>query len=159
MESIEKIICKNLLDRGLKISTAESCTGGLVAAAITSVSGSSGCFDCGVVSYSNEQKQKLLGVKKETLEKYGAVSCEVAREMSEGVRLISGADIGVSVTGIAGPTGGTPEKPVGTVWIGISSNLGSDAIKFLFEGSRDEVRHQTVNKALKMANQTVLKLK
>lgn len=157
--SIEKIICKNLLEKDLKIATAESCTGGLIAGSITSVSGSSACFDCGVVTYSNEQKQKLLGVKNESLETYGAVSFEVAREMAEGVRRISGADIGVSVTGIAGPTGGTPEKPVGTVWIGIASKMSSDAFKFLFDGDRDEVRRQTVDKALEIANQTVLELK
>lgn len=152
MDSAEKILCKNLLEKGLKIATAESCTGGLIAAKITSVSGASGCFDAGVVTYSNTQKHKLLGVRKKTLKKYGAVSEETVLEMCKGVRNLAKADVGVSVTGIAGPTGGTPEKPVGTVWIGVCSKNEHKAQRFLFDGSRDEVREQTVVKALELAN-------
>lgn len=148
--SPEKLLCELLLEKGLKVSTAESCTGGLIASKITSVSGASGCFDLGVVTYSNEQKQKILGVKGETLEKYGAVSEETALEMCKGVIRISGADIGISVTGIAGPTGGTAEKPVGTVWIGICSAGIHKAECFHFDGDRDTVRECTVNKALEM---------
>ncbi len=152
MDSAEKILCKNLLEKRLKITTAESCTGGMIAARITSVSGASGCFDAGVVTYSNEQKRKLLGVSKKTLKKYGAVSEETALEMCKGVRVLAKADIGISVTGIAGPTGGTAEKPVGTVWIGICSKKTCKAECFLFDGNRDEVREQTVVKALELAN-------
>ncbi len=152
MECTEKILCERLLEKGLKIATAESCTGGMIAAKITSVSGASGSFDAGVVTYSNEQKHKLLGVSKKTLKKYGAVSKETALEMCRGVRKLAKADIGVSVTGIAGPTGGTAEKPVGTVWIGICSKKTCKAECFLFDGNRDEVRAQTALKALELAN-------
>lgn len=156
MDSVEKILCRNLLKMGMKLSTAESCTGGMIAARITSVSGASGCFDCGVVTYSNEQKHRLLGVSLETLEKYGAVSKETALEMCRGVRELAGADIGVSVTGIAGPTGGTLDKPVGTVWIGICSKETCKAERFLFDGCREEVREQTVIKALELANNCII---
>lgn len=155
MESIGAILCKNLLEKELKLATAESCTGGLIAAEITSISGASGCFDCGVVTYSNEQKYKLLGVSQKTLDKYGAVSEETALEMCMGIKKLADADIGISVTGIAGPTGGSDDKPVGTVWIGICSNDTHKAVKFLFDGNRDEVRRQTVNMALNMANDII----
>ncbi len=150
LKSPEKFLCELLLKKGLKVATAESCTGGLIASKITSVSGASGCFDLGVVTYSNEQKQKLIGVKSETLEKFGAVSEETALEMCKGVVEISGADIGISVTGIAGPTGGTKEKPVGTVWIGICSADVHKAECFHFDGDRDRVREKTANKALEL---------
>ncbi len=152
MECTEKILCQSLLEKGLKIATAESCTGGMIAAKITSVSGASGCFDAGVVTYSNEQKHKLLGVSKKTLKNHGAVSKETALEMCRGVRKLAKADIGISVTGIAGPTGGTPEKPVGTVWIGVCGKEICKAERFLFDGNRDEVREQTAVKALELAN-------
>ena len=116
------------------VSTAESCTGGLLSGAVTSVSGASEVFGCGVCTYANEAKMKLLGVKEETLEKYGAVSIETAMEMAAGARALSGADFGVSTTGIAGPSGGTPDKPVGTVCIGISSEKGTYAQRFVFDG-------------------------
>lgn len=158
MDRIETRLCKNLLERKMKIATAESCTGGMIAAKITSVSGASRCFDCGLVTYSNEQKHKLLEVSDETLAKHGAVSEETALEMCRGVKKLAKADFGISVTGIAGPTGGTAEKPVGTVWIGICGEDIHKAYKFLFDGDRDEVRGQTVNKALEIANNEVLKI-
>ena len=104
-ESIEVRLVRSLLANNMKIATAESCTGGMIASKITSVAGASECFDCGVVTYSNEQKHKLLGVSEETLTKYGAVSEEVALEMCKGVKVLANSDFGISVTGIAGPGG------------------------------------------------------
>ncbi len=155
-ESIEARLIGALLQNNMKIATAESCTGGMIAAKITSVAGASECFDCGVVTYSNEQKHKLLSVNKETLSKYGAVSEETALEMCIGVRSLANADFGISVTGIAGPGGGTPEKPVGTVWIGICGENVHRAFRFLFSGDRDMVRRQTVITALEMARRAVM---
>ena len=116
------------------VATAESCTGGLLSGTIVSVSGASSVFGYGVCTYANEAKMKLLSVKEETLDKYGAVSIETAEEMAEGIRNLSGADYGVSTTGIAGPSGGTADKPVGTVCIGISSEKGTYAQRFVFDG-------------------------
>lgn len=113
---------KELIRKKVTIATAESCTGGLVSERITEVPGASEIFGCGICSYANEIKHRVLGVSKETLAKYGAVSEQTAREMAAGVRKLAGADIGVSTTGIAGPGGGTPEKPVGLVYIGIESD-------------------------------------
>ena len=109
-----------LKNKGFTMATAESCTGGLAAKLVTDVSGSSAVFEGGVVSYSNEVKMKVLGVSAATLEAHGAVSEETADEMCRGARRVTGADIAVSTTGIAGPSGGTPEKPVGTVCFGIT---------------------------------------
>ncbi len=153
--TLEYELCELLIKNNLKIATAESCTGGLIASRITAVPGASACFDCGVVTYSNEQKHKLINVSIETLEKFGAVSEETALEMSAGVKALANADIAISVTGIAGPTGGTSEKPVGTVWIGICSNSSHKAYKFIFNGNRDEVRSQTVDLAFKLAKDAV----
>ncbi len=144
-------LVKLLTEKNLKITSAESCTGGLFAAGITGVSGSSSCFDGSFVTYSNEQKERLLGVKKETLESFGAVSYQTALEMAKGVRLSFKADIGIGITGIAGPTGGTKEKPVGLVYIAISHKGGEVAYKCHFEGSREEVRKSAVLKAKSLA--------
>ena len=111
---------KKIIKKGLKIATAESCTGGLLAARITSEAGASACFDMGLITYSNQSKIQMLGVKEQTLHRYGAVSSQTALEMSEGIKKLSGADIGISVTGIAGPGGGTDEKPVGLVYIAVA---------------------------------------
>lgn len=134
----------------LTISTAESCTGGLIASAITDVSGASSFFGTGVVTYSNDAKMKLIGVKKETLDAYGAVSEQTAFEMAEGVLKLADADVSVAVTGIAGPTGGTSEKPVGLVYIGVSGKYGTFTYKNNFFGNRDEVRKQTVERAFEI---------
>ena len=140
----------NLLKiKKLTISCAESCTGGSVSKAITDVSGCSAVFYGGVVSYANEVKMKVLGVSEETLSSFGAVSRETAIEMAEGVKRACGTDIGISTTGIAGPDGGTEEKPVGTVWIGWSLHGETRARKFHFSGDRDEVRAQTVTEAVR----------
>ena len=130
-DKLEEMVVEKLISSYKKVATAESCTGGLVSKRITEVSGASAVFDCGICSYSNEIKHKILGVKSETLEVLGAVSAETAMQMAEGVKKISGADIGVSTTGIAGPTGGTPEKPVGLVYVGICTNNGTYAIRLM----------------------------
>ena len=130
--------------------TAESCTGGWIAKCMTDVPGSSTWFDCGMAAYSYEAKQALLGVRPQTLEAYGAVSRETVVEMVSGALVHSGATIAVAVTGIAGPGGGSPDKPVGTVWIGWKRRGGyARAELFQFDGNRDAVRRQTVAAALR----------
>ncbi|WP_233842007.1 CinA family protein [Dyella sp. 2HG41-7] len=131
------------------LASAESCTGGWIAKTLTDLSGSSAWFEAGVVSYSNAAKMSLLGVRRETLERFGAVSKETALEMASGAVDRLNADVAVAVTGIAGPTGGTPDKPVGTVWIGWARRSGAaHARLFHFEGDREAVRRQTVAEAL-----------
>ena len=120
-ETIEEVLGKMLKERGLFLATAESCTGGMVAHMITSVSGSSEYYKGTVVSYSNEIKEKVLGVKHKTLEEYGAVSEQTVREMISGVLEVMNCDVAIATSGIAGPTGGTPEKPVGTIWLAAGS--------------------------------------
>ncbi len=156
MKNIENVVCELLIERKMKLATSESCTGGLIAQKITSVPGASECFDCGVVTYSNEQKQKLLKVSADTLEKFGAVSEQTALQMCEGVRELADADLGISVTGIAGPGGGTPDKPVGTVWIGLCGRNVHKAQKFLFGGDRNQVRESTAVAALEMVKEAIL---
>lgn len=133
-----------LIEKKITISTAESCTAGMIASKLGDISGVSQIFSQGFVTYSNDAKEKLLGVPHELLEKHGAVSEEVARAMAEGVAKTSGAMLGLSATGIAGPTGGTAEKPVGLVYMGICYNGKTTVIKRVFKGSRSEVRNQTV---------------
>ena len=141
----------------LKVSSAESCTGGMIAAAVTDVGGASQYFDMGVVTYSNSAKMQLLGVRSDTLEKYGAVSPQTAEEMALGVRKLANSDVSISVTGIAGPSGGTAEKPVGLVYIGISGEYGTFSYKNNFSGSRSEVRKQTVKTAIELASNYITK--
>ena len=137
------------LQRRLMLVTAESCTGGWVAKALTDLSGSSAWFDAGVVTYSYGATEALLGVNPRTLERTGAVSEETALEMVSGALARFGAGMAVAVTGIAGPTGGTPEKPVGTVWISWKRRGGyAHASLFQFAGDREAVRRQTVAAAL-----------
>ena len=138
-----------LLARGRQVAVAESCTGGLIAAAITDVVGSSGWFDRGFVTYSNEAKVELLGVAPETLAARGAVSEETARQMAAGALARSAADVAVAVTGIAGPGGGSPDKPVGTVCLAWARRGGTpEAVTRHFAGDRSEVRRATVEAAL-----------
>ena len=139
---------KLLLERHLNVSCAESCTGGGIAYAITSVAGSSAWFNQSWVTYSNLAKQQQLGVSIETLSSYGAVSEQTAHEMVEGVVTQSQADIAVSVTGIAGPGGGSPEKPVGLVWFGFSINGKPSVMAQQFAGNREQVRTQAIHFAL-----------
>lgn len=148
----------NLLkEKHLTVATAESCTGGLIAHSLTNISGSSDYFDRGVVSYSNNAKTELLGVSEEMLKKYGAVSEQVAKAMAEGVRTKSNVDIGISTTGIAGPTGGTKEKPVGLVYIAVSTTKNTIVKKFQFTGNRLQNKESTCNAALQMLLDTLNK--
>ncbi|MBS0570434.1 MAG: CinA family protein [Proteobacteria bacterium] len=135
--------------RGASLVTAESCTGGWIAKVLTDIAGSSAWFECGVVAYSYEAKEALLGVRPETLEEHGAVSRETAIEMVSGALARYGASVAVAVTGIAGPSGGTADKPVGTVWISWKRRGGyAQAELFHFDGDREAVRRQTVAAAL-----------
>ncbi|HEU0154399.1 MAG TPA: CinA family protein [Arenimonas sp.] len=139
-----------LQEKHLMLATAESCTGGWIAKMITDIPGCSAWFDCGMAAYSYEAKQALLGVRPETLVEHGAVSRETVTEMVSGALVTSGASIAVAVTGIAGPTGGSPGKPVGTVWLGWKRRGGyPKAELFHFEGDREAVRRQTVEAALR----------
>ena len=156
--SVEEWLGAYLSDKGWRIATAESCTGGLIASRITDVSGSSAYFEQGFVTYSNEAKMALLGVSKDIVATEGgpgAVSEDCARSMAEGVRAATGSEVGLSVTGIAGPTGGTPEKPVGTVYMAVATVSGTNCRHYLFGGSRLEVKAQTAQAALEMARDTL----
>jgi len=135
---------------GVHVGTAESCTGGLVGATLTAIPGSSDVVAGGIISYSNEIKQARLKVPADTLEAHGAVSEETARAMAEGARAELDVDIAVAITGIAGPGGAVPGKPVGTVWIGVSDAAGTEAHLFNFEGDRSHVRYQAVEKSLEL---------
>jgi PncC family amidohydrolase len=150
MESLEERLKVIFSDKNLTLATAESCTGGLLAGRITDVSGSSAYFTGGMVSYSYAAKEALLGVDHETLLVEGAVSEAVARQMARGARVRLKADVAVSVTGVAGPTGGTAEKPVGLTWIGLSDSSGERAERFVWEGNRAANREQSVQAALRM---------
>ncbi|MCG9968172.1 competence/damage-inducible protein A [Pelotomaculum terephthalicicum JT] len=147
-EKLEHIVAKQLLDKGMSIGLAESCTGGLIAAKLTDVPGSSGYFTGGVVAYSNEVKKAILGVAPETIDRHGAVSKETAVAMAEGVRNLIHASLGLAVTGIAGPDGGTPVKPRGLVYIALASERGTSCHEYHFPGDRLAVRMGTVNAAL-----------
>ena len=136
------------LARGLTVGTAESCTGGLVAEAITAVPGSSGYFVGGVVSYSDAVKRSTLDVPAAMLEAHGAVSAQVAKAMADGCRARFGVSMGISITGIAGPDGGTPAKPVGLVYVGMAAAAGTDVRRFLFPGDRAAVRAASAREAL-----------
>ena len=138
-----------LRDARLTLVTAESCTGGWIAKVVTDIPGSSDWFDCGMATYSYEAKQALLGVRPETLTQYGAVSRETVLEMVSGALITSGATLAVAVTGIAGPTGGTADKPVGTVWVAWKRRGRYPTAEVChFEGDREAIRRQTVARAL-----------
>ena len=144
-----------LREKKMKITTAESCTGGLIAEMLTSVAGASDVFDGGAVTYANALKSSLLGVKKETLERFGAVSEETAREMEAGIRALTGADVALAVTGIAGPGGGTDEKPVGLVYIAAGTKERTSVRCCRFIGSRERIRALSAVTAFAMALETV----
>lgn len=152
VETLERAVVDNLKEKGLTVAFAESCTGGLISKRITDISGASTVFMGSCVTYANEAKMKLLGVKSETLARFGAVSEETAREMARGVREALGVDIGVSVTGIAGPTGGSAEKPVGTVFLGISTEAGESvrALSLSAMKSREYIRAVSASNAFDM---------
>jgi PncC family amidohydrolase len=145
---LEQKIARILAHRNMTVTTAESCTGGLVAGTLVNADGVSAVFKEGYITYSNEAKSKLLGVREDTLAQYGAVSRETATEMAEGAAAAAGADVAISVTGIAGPGGGTPEKPVGLVYVGCSVRGKTVVKRCFFSGDRASVRHQTVREAL-----------
>ncbi len=148
IKSIVPSIGKILVDKGWTMSTAESCTGGLVAATLTDFSGSSAWFSGAVVAYSNEVKMSLLHVPEAALIEYGAVSEATVRAMAEGVCKTLNVDVGISLSGIAGPTGGTADKPVGTVWMGWHINGKTYAEGFLFDGDRKSVKDQSLQTVL-----------
>lgn len=143
----EKIVAK-LLEKKYTVTTAESCTGGVLAGRILNVSGASGVYNEGHITYSNEAKERLLGVSHETLVEFGAVSQQTAKEMAEGAAKAAKAEIGLSTTGIAGPGGGTPEKPVGLIYVGCSINGETVVQECRFQGSREENRNAAVEAVL-----------
>ncbi len=145
----ETTIVRRLTRHSLSLCAAESCTGGFVAERITSVPGASACFEGGFVTYSNAAKTRLIGVPEELIAKHGAVSSETARAMAEGAREKLGTDMSVAITGIAGPTGGTPDKPVGTVYIAVAREGKTSVRTFLFSGTRHRIRRQAVEEALR----------
>ncbi|MFB6290861.1 MAG: CinA family protein [Candidatus Bipolaricaulia bacterium] len=147
-EKVEVQVGELLRDGSLSLAVAESCTGGLVSHKITNVPGSSDYFDRGVVSYSNRSKLELLEVREDTLYEHGAVSRKVAGEMAKGVHKLAGTEVGLSTTGIAGPGGGTEEKPVGLVYVGVHKGKTTRVKEFLFQGDRWENKRSASDKAL-----------
>ncbi len=158
-ESPEDFSAKQLKQLGCTVACAESCTGGNIAHLITSVPGASSYFWGGIVSYANDVKINVLGVNRTDLEKYGAVSEQVARQMAQGARRITGAQYAVSTTGVAGPDGGTPQKPVGTVWIAVSGPYGTHAQQFLFSRTRERNIGKASVAALRMLVQEIMAAK
>jgi nicotinamide-nucleotide amidase len=157
-EDLETVLGRMLAGRKLTIAVAESCTGGLIAHRLTNVSGSSAYFERGVVTYSDASKTELLGVPAETIGTHGAVSRETAELMASGIRKTARTEIGLSTTGIAGPAGGSPSKPVGTVWIGIADGRGTLALKFNFGEGRARVKERASQAALELVRRRLLSL-
>ena len=152
MENIDELasrVIEIFREKGLSLALAESCTGGMIAETITNVAGASDIFYGSAVTYVNSAKEHILGVTRETLEKHGAVSSECAEEMACGARRVYGADVAMSVTGIAGPGGGSEGKPVGTVWFGLATKDGAETFRRRFDGDRAAVRRQTVEEVLR----------
>lgn len=147
---LEVLVGEYLRRRGLRLAVAESCTGGLIGHRLTNVAGSSTYYMGSVIAYAYEAKVRLLGVRWETLERYGAVSKETVLEMAYGVRQALAADVGISVSGIAGPGGGTPDKPVGLTWIGLSASGVDEAWSYIWGGDRIQVKEQTAEQALRL---------
>ena len=148
--NLEENIVKELQRRNYTVTTSESCTGGLLAGRILNVSGASAVYNEGYITYSNEAKERLLGVSGKTLETYGAVSRQTAKEMAEGVAKAAHANVGLSTTGIAGPGGGTPDKPVGLVYVGCTINGQTKVEECRFHGNREENRKQAVEATLQL---------
>lgn len=158
-EIIEEIIGYLLREKGWRISIAESCTGGLISHKITNISGSSDYFESGVVTYSNEAKIELLKVSEETIKTFGAVSSHTAIAMAEGIRKLRNTEMGLGVTGIAGPTGGTATKPVGLVYIALSSPSYVECKEFRFTGNRGEIKLKASEVALEMIRRRLQEIK
>ena len=148
--NLEEKIVRELQNRGYTITTAESCTGGLLAGRILNVSGASAVYNEGHITYSNEAKERLLGVSHDTLEQYGAVSEQIAAEMALGAARVASANVGLSTTGIAGPSGGTPEKPVGLVYVGCCIDGDVTVKECRFFGNREENRNAAVEAVLEL---------
>ena len=157
-ETMEQVLAKLLIDRCETVATAESCTGGLIARRLTELAGSSKFFLEGAVTYSNEAKVRTVNVKQETLDRFGAVSQETAEEMARGMRERADTDYAISVTGVAGPDGGSEEKPVGTVWFGLADREWVKTIKFVFPGDRYLIRWRSSQAALDMLRRRLLQL-
>ena len=152
MENLDELalrVIEIFREKGLSLALAESCTGGMIAETVTNVAGASDIFYGSAVTYVNSAKEHILGVARETLEKHGAVSSECAEEMACGARSVYGADVAMSVTGIAGPGGGSEAKPVGTVWFGLATKDGAETFRRRFDGDRAAVRRQTVEEVLR----------
>lgn len=151
IRKLSEEIVRECAARGYKISTAESCTGGMISAAITSISGSSSVIELGICSYSNRIKNKILGVSEKTLQEFTEYSLPCAEEMASGAARVSGADFAVSTSGVAGPTGGTAENPVGTVYIAVFEKSAGESKRFEFANKgRDYIRAAATEKALEM---------
>ena len=148
MNGLNERVVKKLIEKSLHISSAESCSGGLFSALITAVPGSSEILDEAIVTYSNNAKSKRLGVREETLQSYGAVSKQTANEMAEGIVSYASSDIGIAITGIAGPGGGTEEIPVGTVWIGCCVRDAVFTKKLQLDGTREIIRQKAKEEAI-----------
>ncbi len=155
-ESLEQIVAMYLNMKQKSVAVAESCTGGLLSERLTRVPGSSGYFLGGVVCYSNDLKTKLAGVPPALLETHGAVSKPVAQALAEGIRNRSGANIGIGITGVAGPSGGTPEKPVGLVYISLADERGTQVREFRFPGDRERIRHWATQAALELIRRRMM---
>ena len=157
--ALAETLVKALAQRGMTVAAAESCTGGMVTAAITSVSGASAVLEYSAVTYANRIKEQMLGVRRETLSAYGAVSAQTACEMEKGISAAADADMGLAITGIAGPTGGTPEKPVGTVYIAVFQNgkCECERLNLLDECGEDRgaIREASVRRVLSLALKTL----
>ncbi len=154
-KNLYETVVQRLIEKKITVAAAESCTGGLIAKTITDIAGASEIFGVGIVTYSNAAKEKYLGVKHETLEKYGAVSEQTAYEMAVGIRETSGADIGCAVTGIAGPGGGSKEKPVGLVYAAAADKNGVEVKKLLLNGDRSKIRTLTVMNVFDMIRRKI----
>lgn len=155
-EKLEEVVGRILHERGLKISIAESCTGGYLSNLLTNISGSSNYFERGLVAYSNASKVEILNVEEDTITKYGSVSTEVAKQMAEGIKSISGTDIGLSITGIMGPTGATEGKPIGLVYIGLCDSEDCTVKKFTFGDDRILNKQRTAQAALEIVRRNLL---
>lgn len=155
-ESLEEVVLKLLVERNLTIALAESCTGGLISSRLTDVPGASASLMYGVTSYSNEAKIKILGVKEDTIKSFGAVSSQTAEEMAAGVRKLNGTDIGLSITGIAGPEGGSAEKPIGLCYIGIAIGDEVKSHKYIFPGNRKKIKWNSSSRALDLLRRELL---
>lgn len=163
ISQMARYIVEKCSQRGVKIATAESCTGGIISAAITAISGSSAVIELGVCSYSNRIKQKILGVSEKTLAAYSEYSTQCAEEMALGAMRLANADYGVSTTGVAGPSGGTAQHPVGEVCIAVCSKNGVYSKRFVFDkpidgapSQRDDIRMQATRKAIMLLNITIM---